>query len=178
MNAPIQMWRSQFGDQNTTWPATVARNCLILDALLRSLKYPASTTEGALDHGLPRLSSGLASASAPLEACPITHSSATLSHTLQSASAADTPPSLQHPSIPSTTGRSRTCPRCSKRLANTSSFNQHLKNPPKSCSAYAGAQFTCDKCGRTQTTKWYYQRHVGGCSGTNNMRRRHLGSDG
>jgi hypothetical protein len=54
---PIQAWRIMYGEQNTSWSATVARNCFILAALHKPYRWPVQRLENTLDHGgFPKLS--------------------------------------------------------------------------------------------------------------------------
>jgi hypothetical protein len=156
---PIQAWRNMYGEQNTTWSATVARNCFILAALCKSYGWPVQILENVLDHGgLPRLSPTRAS----FDVYQNRSSDTPLQLTPQNSSTVQ-PSSSTSMSTSSGAGRP-SCPDCGKRFSIIYNRNKHVNNPTKECKGPLSDKFTCPFCGGTQTREEYHQKHVKQCA--------------
>ncbi|KAF2026774.1 hypothetical protein EK21DRAFT_92130 [Setomelanomma holmii] len=187
INDAMHWWYKEYGDVNTRWSATVARNCLVAATFLAHLKNTdAKLNEIPLDHGLPRIEvpelsaearqSGLndtmpspipqtcitlGTSPSPCQTWPTFNTPQSLSQTPNDF---NTPSALPPSPSPTSSGSGalRTCPYCQTDFANTSSFNQHIRHPPKRCPAtvLARHQHTCQHCGRRQTNKANLGKHV------------------
>jgi hypothetical protein len=187
INSAMSRWHLEYGDQNSRWSATVARNCLVAATLLGYLKNTTpKLDEIPLDRGLLLIQAPEYSADgqqtqlldtmpqfvSPTWTAVVTpqfrpHAWPTF-NTPQSPSQTPSDVNTPSPLPPSTSpdssasGPSRTCRHCQTDFANTSSFNQHMRHPPKRCPASARAhhQHVCTHCGRKQTNKANLDKHI------------------
>jgi hypothetical protein len=155
----IQAWRDMYGEQTTSWPATVARNCFILAALLRSHGWSVGRLEDVLDHGVLQ---NLSHTEGSVDMTQNTPSNTPLDHTSQDSNTAQSSPSSASVSTSSGAGRP-SCPDCHQTFSSIFNRNKHMNNATKKCKGASSARFACPFCPRTQSRKEYNQKHIEKC---------------